>query len=145
MTTQLGLRPGRYVVLSVQDTGEGMDSDTLARAVEPLFSTKGIGKGTGVRLSAAVRRCATRRKCFVAGNNRSTLAADCHKNLGAFGRPGERSHQGIAPSAILFVDDDFLIAGSTVAQLQDLGHEVIEAHSAREALQHLEGGCIQTF
>lgn len=46
---------------------------------------------------------------------------------------------------ILFVDDDFLIAGSTVAQLQDLGHEVIEAHSAREALQHLEGGCIQTF
>jgi CheY-like chemotaxis protein len=41
---------------------------------------------------------------------------------------------------ILFVDDDLLIAGSTVALLEDLGHEVIEAHSAREALQLLEAG-----
>lgn len=41
------LAPGRYVRLSVADTGVGMDDETLKRAVEPLFSTKGIAKGTG--------------------------------------------------------------------------------------------------
>ena len=46
-----GLTPGRYVCLSVADTGEGMDEETLARAAEPFFTTKGVGKGTGLGLS----------------------------------------------------------------------------------------------
>jgi signal transduction histidine kinase len=39
-----GPKSGNYVLLSVADTGTGMDPETLARAVEPFFSTKGIGK-----------------------------------------------------------------------------------------------------
>ncbi|WP_244549816.1 ATP-binding protein [Bradyrhizobium erythrophlei] len=41
---QLGIQSGRYVVLSVQDTGVGMDAETLAKAAEPFFSTKGVGR-----------------------------------------------------------------------------------------------------
>ena len=45
------MKPGSYVCLTVSDNGEGMDEETLRRATEPFFTTKGPGKGTGLGLS----------------------------------------------------------------------------------------------
>ena len=58
----------------------------------------------------------------------------------AFRTHAEHRHSSLGPSKDLFVDDDLLIAGSTVDLLEDLGHEVIEVHSAIEALRLLEDG-----
>ena len=143
---QLSVQPGRYVVLSVRDTGEGMDSETLAKAVEPFFSTKGVGKGTGLGLSMVFG---------LAQQSGGALRLESTPSMGTTARlwlpiaretsltPGHTPNvvtQASARARILFVDDDLLIAGSTVDLLEDLGHEVIEVHSAIEALRLLEGG-----
>jgi CheY-like chemotaxis protein len=143
---QLGVQPGRYVVLSVRDTGEGMDAETLARAVEPFFSTKGVGKGTGLGLSmvfglAQQSGGALRLESApLSGTTARLWLPVASETTQPSGRTPNIVTQTSGPARILFVDDDLLIAGSTVDLLEDLGHQVIEAHSALEALRLLEGG-----
>ena len=143
---QLGIRPGRYVVLSVRDTGEGMDPGTLAKAVEPFFSTKGTGKGTGLGLSmvfglAQQSGGALRLESALSKGTTAKLWLPIARATSLpSGRAPDVVPQTASQARILLVDDDLLIAGSTVDLLEDLGHQVVEAHSATEALQLLEGG-----
>ena len=136
-----GLNPGRYVALSVIDTGEGMDAETLARAMEPFFTTKGVGKGTGLGLSM-IHGLAEQSggRFFLAsrpgeGTTASLwLPADETPAIVAPLPPEAALPLHSRPLTILAVDDDALVLMNTVALLEDLGHRVIEAASGDEAL-----------
>lgn len=142
-----GLEAGRYVRISVADTGVGMDADTLRRAIEPFYSTKGVGKGTGLGLS------------MVHG-----LAAQLSGALTIESRPGLGTHIQLwlpvtdeaapapeltdeaivpaGPGCALVVDDEDLVRAATADMLQDLGYEVVEASSAEAAIQLMAEGLI---
>lgn len=137
-----GLSAGAYVRLTVTDTGVGMDEATLKRAIEPFFSTKGVGKGTGLGLSmvhglaeqsGGVFRLASAPGEGVSAELWLPVAdAEAEEPVRA------PAPQGVGRSAtILLVDDDVLIAGSAVEMLRDLGHTVIEANSGEQALKAL--------
>ncbi|MEO6340881.1 MAG: PAS domain S-box protein [Caulobacteraceae bacterium] len=135
-----GLAAGRYVCLVVSDTGEGMDEETLARATEPFFTTKGIGKGTGLGLPMAHG---------VAAQSGGALVLKSRKGEGTAAElwlpvatararaptPLEPVTEGeTEPLTVLAVDDDALVLMNTVAMLEDLGHHAISAMSGAEAL-----------
>ncbi|TDH64358.1 response regulator [Dankookia rubra] len=140
-----GLPAGAYVVLSVTDAGEGMDEATLAQAMEPFFTTKGVGKGTGLGLPMVHGLAAQSGGRFLL---RSTLGVGTVAELWlpqAAAPAAQRARVAAAPAparrgTLLLVDDDPLVLASTAAMLEDLGHSVVEAASAAEALDRLRGG-----
>ncbi len=142
-----GLSAGKYVVLFVTDTGEGMDAATLARATEPFFTTKAIGKGTGLGLAMvhglAVQSGGTLR--IESSRGRGTtielwLPATEHVANEPAQAPSAPTQVGVRSERILLVDDDPLVLASTGAMLDDLGYDVTEVGSAQRALEHLRGG-----
>jgi len=135
------LAPGAYVCLSVIDTGEGMDEETLTRAMEPFFTTKGAGKGTGLGLSMVhgVTAQSGGRLVLKSVHGQGTTA---ELWLPATTLPSAPAAVG-APAAVqtdtgaltvLAVDDDALILMNTAAMLEDMGHRVLTAASGQEAL-----------
>ena len=141
-----GLRPGRYVCLSVADTGIGMDAETLARAVEPFFSTKGIGKGTGLGLSMAhglasqLGGALTIQSRPGIGTNIQVWLPASPAAAGPDAPAAEEQGGGGASGTALLVDDEELVRMSTADMLADLGYSVVEATSAEEAQQLLHRG-----
>ncbi|PZM13942.1 hybrid sensor histidine kinase/response regulator [Rhizobium tubonense] len=145
-SAESGLAPGRYVVLSVEDTGQGMDEATLQRATEPFFSTKELGKGTGLGLSMvhglALQLKGALRLTSAVGKG---TTAELWVPEAATAPLRERAAKALEVAEqrairILVVDDDALIAMSSVDMLEDLGHEVVEANSGQDALDILRSG-----
>ncbi len=141
------LDAGRYLRLSVADTGVGMNAATLLRAIEPFFSTKEVGKGTGLGLSmihglAQQLKGALRLSSEPGKGTRAELwlpvAASKVVAVEPERAPDEKA--GKHRATVLFVDDDFLIRLSTASLLEDLGHTVIKAASGAEALEILGRG-----
>ena len=135
------LPPGLYIRLSVIDTGTGMDTDTLARAVEPFFSTKETGRGTGLGLSMVHGLTGQLGGAFVLGSVRGEgTRADLYLPV-TEDQPeaaaARRNHAALLPArplSILLVDDEELVRRGTAEMLRDLGHRVVEAEGGAEAL-----------
>jgi PAS domain S-box-containing protein len=145
ITGHASLPAGQYVRLSITDTGSGMDAATLAHATEPFFTTKGVGKGTGLGLPM-VRGLAEQSGGSIAIESRpdagTTVSVLLPVTDEAAARLVEPPVDAIpsepAKRKILVVDDDLLVAMNTTAMLEDLGHEAIEVHSGQLALEALE-------
>jgi PAS domain S-box-containing protein len=133
---------GECVVLSVSDTGEGMDSDTLARAREPFFTTKGIGKGTGLGLSMVhgmTEQLGGRLRIESLKGKGTSVELWIPLFQGEI-LPVPAAEVTIAASdnkslVIVVVDDDQLVLTNTKAMLEDFGHTVIDAISGPAALE----------
>jgi signal transduction histidine kinase/FixJ family two-component response regulator len=133
------LKSGRYLKLSVIDTGKGMPPDILKRAIEPFFSSKPLGKGTGLGLSmvhglAVQLGGALQLSSTVGKGTTATLLFPVATSVPEAESPALAAPKVNRSAVILFVDDDPLIAMSTTEMLEDLGHHVIGASSGLHAL-----------
>jgi signal transduction histidine kinase/CheY-like chemotaxis protein len=136
------LNVGRYLKLSVIDTGTGMPPEILKRAIEPFFSSKPLGKGTGLGLSmvhgiAVQLGGALQLSSTVGKGTTATLLLPVANAEPETESPANAAQKAHRSAVILFVDDDPLIAMSTTEMLEDLGHRVIGASSALHALDIL--------
>jgi CheY-like chemotaxis protein len=137
------LAPGEYLRLAVVDNGTGMDEATIERAIDPFFSTKEPGRGTGLGLSMihglAVQLSGALRLSSQPGKGTTAelwlpVATSLAVRSEVKAAPVMPTQ---APARILAVDDDALILMSTVDMLEDLGHSVLSAHSGSKALELL--------
>ncbi len=141
-----GLSRGHYIRLIVRDTGTGMDKQTLDRAVEPFFSTKGIGKGTGLGLSmvhglAAQLGGALTIDSEVGNGTSVALWLRVGNDLPEMEqRAPTVTEPHRALGIALLVDDEELVRMSTAHMLIEFGFDVVEAASGEAALQMIRDG-----
>jgi CheY-like chemotaxis protein len=135
-------RGGRAVLLSVSDTGEGIDEETRARVFEPFFTTKSVGKGTGLGLSQ-VYGFATQSggDVFIESapghGTTITILLPCSEGEAATGEeagPG-RVERAAVTGRVLVVDDNEEVGAFAETLLEELGHRVLRARSGAEALR----------
>ena len=140
------LRHGSYVKLEVADTGTGMDAATLARAIEPFYSTKGIGKGTGLGLSMVHGLAAQSGGALIVhsepgqGTRAEIWLPAASTRADGLGSGPAAPARRTRPLSVLLVDDEELVRLGTAEILHDLGHQVIEAGSGSQALELLRTG-----
>ena len=138
------LEPGQYLRVAVRDTGTGMDAATIARAVEPFFTTKAPGEGTGLGLSQVygfARQSGGSVDIESKPGQGASVAlllpvvegVPVNENL-----PKVDHIQTQTPSHVLLVEDDPQVAELVDAMLHDLGHSVVRAGGVDEALSRLD-------
>lgn len=138
-STRFRAHPGRYVQLTITDTGVGMDQDTQERIFEPFFTTKEMGRGTGLGLASVYG--------IVKGHD-GYIDLDSKKDHGTSFRlylpVSDVIDEGVEPlrfesfsgsGGILIVDDEDLVLSVAAEMIRKMGYKVFMAISGREALE----------
>jgi CheY-like chemotaxis protein len=141
------VRTGRYVAISVTDTGTGMSKDVQERAFEPFFTTKAVGSGTGLGLSMVygfVKQSAGHVQIYSEPGHGTTVRIylpiardEDSRQAPTEPAPADPLAQG---ETVLVVEDDPRVRRVTVARLRELGYAVCEADSGPAALATLSKG-----
>jgi PAS domain S-box-containing protein len=139
---------GRDLVeLALQDTGCGMTEEVRARAMDPFFTTKEVGKGTGLGLAMVYRTVLAHHGEVTIQSEpgrgtrvRILLPAMEEEEPGGVGAPGNRPPAGVKVLRVLLVDDDELIRISTRMLVEVIGHSVTSSASGEEALSLIREG-----
>lgn len=140
------VKPGPYVVLSVSDTGCGMNAETRSHAFEPFFTTKEVGKGTGLGLSmvfgiveASGGSVSVRSEPGKGSTFRVYLPVSRAKTA-PIADPSQRETQTLGKETILLVEDEIQVRELVARILSHSGYQVLQAGSADEASTVLEDG-----
>ena len=133
------MQPGDYLVLSVKDTGSGMDEEVRKRIFEPFFTTKPVGEGTGLGLSVVYG---------IVKNHKGGITVYSEPGKGSIFKvylPKVDTGASVAPETpkpiprgnerILVVDDEEIIVNSVQNMLQHLGYKVTALMDSQEALK----------
>jgi two-component system, cell cycle sensor histidine kinase and response regulator CckA len=140
--------PGDYLLVTVSDTGTGMDNDTLAHVFEPFFTTKDVGKGSGLGLSMVYGFVKQSRGHILIHSDLgqgTTFKIYLPKAADDVALTRQEIHHGSLPHGsekILLVEDDAMVRDVVVKHLGRLGYCVVSAVNGSEALEVLkrEGG-----
>lgn len=139
------VEPGQYILFAVTDTGCGMDSATMSKAMDPFFTTKPKGEGTGLGLAQVygfVKQSGGHIKIYSERGEGTTvklyLPRSHQESVPQHSRPATAARTG--SETILLVDDDEIVRATVSSMLEDLGYGVLTAESGAQALAMMENG-----
>jgi PAS domain S-box-containing protein len=137
------LQPGEYVVVSVSDTGVGMSPEVLAKAIDPFFTTKPVGEGTGLGLSGIygfAKQSRGHLRIYSESGRGTTVKLYLPRAVQDaidLQTPTPETPRGQGET-ILIVEDDATVRLIVRDSLQDLGYNVFQAPDARAAIPMLQ-------
>ncbi|MGD0162352.1 MAG: PAS domain S-box protein [Candidatus Sulfotelmatobacter sp.] len=136
-----GFHTGQHVVLTVSDTGCGMDESVKSKIFEPFFTTKGIGQGTGLGLST-VHGIVSQSQgsiCVDSQPGKGTTFTIYFPRVAAKAEDLREFHEvqelPLGSETILVVDDDDAVRKVTASLLSNAGYRIVEANSAKKAME----------
>jgi CheY-like chemotaxis protein len=143
--TQENVAPGQYVLLAVSDTGSGMTPEVRARALDPFFTTKDVGRGSGLGLSMVfgfVKQSGGHLSIYSEIGEGTSVKLYLPRVKTAEPDTGELETHGDIPLArgetVLVVEDDVEVRTLVVSLLRDLGYDIREAGNGKAALTLLD-------
>ena len=138
--SNVGYAPGEYVLLSVSDSGSGMDKATLAKVFEPFFTTKEVGKGTGLGLATVygiVQQNGGLIHVYSEPGQGATFRIYLRQHVGEHAEAPDAHEIGATPrgtATILLVEDEEALLRVAARMLKDLGYTVITTTDPSEAV-----------